>query len=231
MSNRSYRCDGLLVKEEGGIVLEAAIVLPLFLAFILFLVGFIQLSLAEMALQSAVSDTTKVIAANMYPLDLLVQEAKGKWEQSSPKGLIDQTLNRIDTVKQKAVQAEEFIEEYERWIPEPLVQLMGWEKNQREELEALAQAGTEETKQQIKAFYQPLLNSALKPMVVLYANKTRLKPDKLKVTKVILPDFNNKAEAFIGIEAQYEVPLTIPFFKKKIVIRKHAYEHAWVGGN
>jgi hypothetical protein len=221
----------LIHKEEGGIVLEAALVLPLFLSFVLLLVGFIQVSLAEMALQSAVSDTTKVIAANMYPLDLLYQEARSKWEQSSAKGLIDQTLGRIDTAKQKVVQAEEFVDEYERWIPEPVVKLMGWEKNQREELEALSQAGTEEAKQQIKAFYQPKLNSALTPMVVSYANKTRLKPERLKVTKVIFPDLNNKEEAFIGIEAQYEVPLAIPFFKKKIVIRKHAYEHAWVGGS
>ncbi|NHN30710.1 TadE/TadG family type IV pilus assembly protein [Paenibacillus agricola] len=218
-------------REEGSIVLEAAIVLPLFLSFILLLVGFIQVSLAEMALQSAVSDTTKVIAANMYPLDLVYQEAKSRWEQTAAKGWMDQALEKIGTAKEKVVQAEEFVDEYERWIPEPVVMLMGWEKNQRAELEALSQAGTEEAKQQIKDFYQPRLNAALTPMVVLYANKTRLKPERLKVTRVILPDLNDKEQAFIGIEAQYELKLAIPFFNKSIQIRKHAYEHAWVGGS
>jgi hypothetical protein len=221
----------LFRREDGGIVLEASLVLPLFLSFILLLIAFIQVSLAEMALQSAVSDTTKVVATNMYSIDLLYQEARSKWDQSSTKGLIDQTLEKIDTVKQKAVNAEELVDEYERWIPEPVVKLMQWEKNQREELALLSDAGTEEAKRQIEAVYNPLLNSALTPMVVLYANKTRLKPERLKVTKVILPDLNNKEEAFIGIEAQYEVPLAVPFFRKVIVIRKHAYEHAWVGGS
>ncbi|WP_240418700.1 pilus assembly protein [Paenibacillus periandrae] len=218
-------------REEGGIVLEASLVLPLFLSFILLLIAFIQVSLAEMALQSAVSDTTKVVATNMYPIDLIYQEAKSKWGQSSAKGLIDTTLDKIDMVRSKAVQGEEFVDEYERWIPEPVVKLMQWEKTQREQLEALSQAGTEEAKQKIEAIYKPLLNSVVTPLVVTYANKSRLKPERLQVTKVIMPDLNNKEEAFIGIEAQYEVPLTVPFFRKAIVIRKHAYEHAWVGGS
>ncbi|MEK3723493.1 pilus assembly protein [Paenibacillus sp. FSL H8-0034] len=218
-------------REEGGIVLEASLVLPLFLSFILLLIAFIQVSLAEMALQSAVSDTTKVVATNMYSIDLIYQEAKSKWDQSSAKGLMDTTLDKIDMVKSKAVQGEEFVDEYERWIPEPVVKLMQWEKTQREQLEAWSQAGTEEAKQKIEAIYKPLLNSAVTPLVVTYANKSRLKPERLQVTKVIMPDLNNKEEAFIGIEAQYEVPLTVPFFRKAIVIRKHAFEHAWVGGS
>jgi hypothetical protein len=221
----------LIRKEEGGIVLEASLVLPLFMSFILMLIAFIQVSLAEMALQSAVSETTKVIAANMYPVDLMYQEARSSWNQSSANGWIEQMLSRIESVKQKAVDGEDFVDEYERWIPDPVVKLMEWEKTQRNELEELSQAGTEEAKKRIEGVYNPLLNNAMTPMVNLYANKTRLKPEQLKVTKVILPDLDHKENAFIGIEAQYEVHLAVPFFRKIIIIRKHAYEHAWVGGS
>ncbi|WP_028548218.1 TadE/TadG family type IV pilus assembly protein [Paenibacillus sp. UNC451MF] len=216
--------------QEGGIVLEAALVLPLFLSFILVLIAFIQISLAEMALQSAVSDTTKVIAANLYPVDLLYQQARSKWNQSAPSGWIDGVIGQIDSVKQKAIDTEQFVDDYERWIPDPVVQLITWEKTNREHLEALGQAKTEEAKDQLEAAYKPLLNNTVTPIVVLYANPTRLKKERLKVTNVILPDLEHKENAFIGIEAQYEVPLTVPFFKKVIIIRKQAYERAWVGG-
>lgn len=184
-----------------------------------------------MALQSAVSETTKVVAAHMYPVDLMYQQAKGKWDQSSMKGKMEQVLDQIDSVKQKAVNTEEFIDEYERWIPDPVVKLMEWERMHRQELEDMTHAQTDEAKQKIKDTYKPLLNEAVTPIVALYANKSRLKTDRLKVTDVILLDLNGKKDVFIGIEAQYEVPLIIPFFHKVMVVRKKAMERAWIGGN
>lgn len=216
--------------QEGGIVLEAALVLPLFLSFILVLIAFVQISLAEMALQSAVTDTTRVIAANMYPVDLLYEQARSKWNQSAASGWVDGVIDQIDSVKQKAVDTEQFVEDYERFIPDPVVQFIGLEKKYREHIEALGQAKTEDAKQQLEAAYKPILNSAVTPVVALYANQSRLRKERLKVTNVILPDLVHKENAFIGIEAQYEVPLTIPFFQKVIIIRKQAYERAWVGG-
>jgi hypothetical protein len=221
----------LVRNEEGGIVLEASIVLPMFLSFILMLIAFIQVSLAELALQSAVSESTKVIAVNMYPVDLLYQEARGRWDNSSANDWINQALGRIKSVKQKAIDGEEFVDEYERWIPTPIVKLMEWERTQRNELEELTHAGSEEARKKIEGVYKPLLNSAMTPVVWMYANKTRLKQERMKVTEVILPDLDHKENAFIGIEAQYDVHLSVPFFRKVIVIRKHAYEHAWVGGS
>ncbi|WP_256865243.1 TadE/TadG family type IV pilus assembly protein [Paenibacillus sp. 32352] len=216
--------------QEGGIVLEAALVLPLFLSFILVLIAFIQISLAEMALQSAVTDTTKVVAANMYPVDLLYQQARSKWNQSAASGWIDKVVGQIESAKQKAVDAEQFIEDYERWIPDPVVQLVEWEKTYREHLENLGNAKTEEAKKQLEEAYKPLLSKAVTPLVAHYANPARIKKDRLKVTKVILPDLEHKENAFVGIEAQYEVPLSIPFFKKTVIVRKQAFERAWVGG-
>jgi hypothetical protein len=221
----------LVRNEEGGIVLEASLVLPLFLSFVLMLIAFIQISLAEMALQSAVSETTKVLAVNMYPVDLLYAQAKSKWNQSAASGWIDQALGHIQSTKQKAVDTEQFVTEYERWIPEPAVKLLEWEKTHREKLEALGQAGTEEAKKSIEEAYKPLVNRAFAPIVGIYANETRIKKDRLKVTNVTLPDFNNKEKAYVGIEAEYELPLTVPFFRKTVLIRKKAFERAWVGGS
>ncbi|PZE21815.1 TadE/TadG family type IV pilus assembly protein [Paenibacillus xerothermodurans] len=219
----------IIRDDEGGIVLEAALVLPLFLSFILMLIAFIQISLAEMALQSAVSETTKVLAVNMYPVDLLYAQAKNQWDQSAVSVWLDQAIGRVKAVNQTAADTEQFVQDYEQWIPEPLVKVMGWEKTHRQQLEALSQSGTEEAKKQVRDAYQPILNSTFAPLVGVYANKTRLNMDRLKVTNVILPDLNNTEEAFVGVEAQYELPLHVPFFRKTVIIRKKAYERAWVG--
>ncbi|TDF99590.1 TadE/TadG family type IV pilus assembly protein [Paenibacillus piri] len=221
----------LIRDQEGGIVMEAALVLPMFLSFVLMLIVFIQISLTEMALQSAVSETTKVLAVHMYPVDLLYAQAKSKWDQSAANGWIEQAKGKIEAVQQKAVNAEQFVEDYERWIPDPVVKLIGWEQKEREQLEALAQAETEEAKERVKAAYTPVLNSAFAPIVAMHANPSRIKKERLKVTRVTFPDLNHKEHAFMSIEAEYELPLHVPFFKKTVFIRKQAFERAWVGGS
>lgn len=57
-------------KEEGSITLEAAMVLPFFMLFIVFLATIIRISIADMALYQSVSETNEVIATHAYPADL-----------------------------------------------------------------------------------------------------------------------------------------------------------------
>lgn len=213
-------------QQKGSVVLEAALVLPFFLAFILLLVVFIRVSIAEMALQSAVSESTKVLAANMYPVELLVEEAKRKWDGTRVSGWLSQAVSQAESVRQKAVDAESFAEEYERWIPDPLIELMAWEKTKREQLEAWGGDMADEGKKQA----MDKLAEAATPIVAGFADQRRLNPSRLKVTKLTFPDFENKEDAFVGIEAQYEFTFAVPFYRKTVTLRKHALERAWVGG-
>lgn len=66
-------------KEEGSMVVEAAMVLPFFLLFVLFLISIVQMTLYSTALQSTASDTVKSLSTHMYPAALAVQ----KWGTSS----------------------------------------------------------------------------------------------------------------------------------------------------
>lgn len=56
---------------NGSLTLEAAIILPFFLAFILALAGFIDAAKTEMAVQAAASETVKQLAHHYAPLDQL----------------------------------------------------------------------------------------------------------------------------------------------------------------
>lgn len=213
-------------RERGSIVLEAALVMPFFIAFMLLLIVFIRLSLAEMALQSAVSEATKVMAANMYPVKLLADEAKTRWDNSKLGQWVNGAVNQVEGVRQQAVDAEAFVEQYERWIPEPLVQLMAWEKERREQLETFGTEATDEAKRQAAA----KIAEAATPIVATFADQKRLDPKKLKVTDMTFPDLIGDGDAFVGMEAQYEFTFNVPFFRKTVLLKKRALERAWVGG-
>lgn len=66
----------IIERQDGGIAVESAIMLPIFLAFVLALIMFTYISLIELALQSAVTETVKSISTQVYPVKLLMEAAK-----------------------------------------------------------------------------------------------------------------------------------------------------------
>jgi predicted membrane-bound dolichyl-phosphate-mannose-protein mannosyltransferase len=59
------------INEDGSITLEAALIVPVFMFFILFLIIIIQIAVAEIALQRAASQTTEYVATHVYPVHLV----------------------------------------------------------------------------------------------------------------------------------------------------------------
>jgi len=57
--------------EDGSLTLEAAMVMPFFLLFIVFMATIIRISIVDMALKKAASETAEVIAAHVYPAVLM----------------------------------------------------------------------------------------------------------------------------------------------------------------
>ncbi|WP_019534121.1 TadE/TadG family type IV pilus assembly protein [Paenibacillus ginsengihumi] len=214
-------------EDKGSITLEAALVLPLFMSLIMVLVAFVQIALAEMALQSAVSSTAKVVAANLYPVDLLYQQGKEQWSQSRPAAWLNYVTSRVESARQTAIEAETFVDDYSRWIPEPVVKLVAWERTKREALENLGTEAGEAAKRQAE---EAMYGAAL-PVLSSFANPRRLHLEGLKVTDLEFPSFDNKDNAYFGLEAQYEMKLAVPFYRKTIVIKKRAVERAWIGGS
>jgi hypothetical protein len=101
----------VIKKDQGSIVLESAIILPFFLAFVLAMISFVQIATAEIALQSAVSETTKQIAAHIYPLYVYKQSEAGK-KMLEP-------INYITNISQ----------DYSSFIPGALANMMQWTKD------------------------------------------------------------------------------------------------------
>jgi hypothetical protein len=199
--------------------------LPIFISFVLVLNSFIQISTAQIALQTAVSETTKQLAAHMYPVNLLYKKAEGQIVGSHTEAIIQRVLDQIEQARNKVSNSEDFVEKYASYIPEPIVVLLEWEKKKRELLEANGQDKSQELLDQA---FNPMANKAFTDLVLKFADPVILHPDHLKVIDVQLPNLA-LSDALIAIEAEYDIQLPIPFFHRTMALRKRAVEKAWIG--
>lgn len=67
-----------LRDEKGSLTLEAAMVMPVFLLFVVFLASIIRISVADMALKQAVSETTEIFATHAYPIAVATNAGEKK---------------------------------------------------------------------------------------------------------------------------------------------------------
>jgi hypothetical protein len=222
---RINRLKSLLAKTSGSIVVEASLILPVFLSFVLVLNSFIQITIAQIALQTAVSETTKQIATHMYPVKLLYSAAESKITGSQTGKIIQQVLQQIEEARSKVTGSEDLVEQYASYIPQSIVLLLEWEKQQREHIEA---NGQDISQQMLDRTFNPLLNQAFTDLVLQFADNQVLRPNNLKVVAVQLPNLVS-SEALIAIEAEYDVQLNLPFFHRTLALRKRAVERVWIG--
>jgi hypothetical protein len=212
---RSCRISG----NEGSIVLEAALVMPMFLAFIIALISLMRICIIEAAFDHALSDLTKQTAAHMYAIELIYDEA-----HSTEAGQqVFQHLERIKEARNGVLEAEDWVADYALFVPDPILDLVAFEKRHRENIEQSAE----------RQMYASL-NKIFRPLVAWYTDTgvsgdKWINPYQVNVTKVMFPDFRNKDEAYFGIEAEYRVNLFIPFFQTHVILKARAYERAWVG--
>lgn len=216
----------LRADQHGGIVLEAALILPLFLSFVLALIMVIQIAWLEFALQAAVSETTKSFAAQMYPARMLVQEAKVKAEQTQAAVVIANAVDRVKNARNTVISAENWVDEYAAFIPDPILAILEWEKEKRELGEGYIEA---EYNRLVKEVVQPKVNAAFTPIVYAFADRNRLDKGKLRVTSVTFPGLEPGGASVFGLEAQVEFQLILPFIQQRFILKKRAYERAWLG--
>jgi hypothetical protein len=212
--------------EEGGIVVEASLTLPFFALLLLGAVSLIQLAAVDVALRSAVSDTVKTVAADMYPVRLLYGEAKQRVESSKPAQARNEVAGRVEAARDKVQTAEQFVDDYAAYIPEPIVRLADAEKRLRSALEDAADDRLEEVKQTAA---RTIAKEAVTPILASFADTSILKRDRLQVTAVDWPVPDDPERAWVGIEATYEMKLALPFVTHTIVLKKKAFERCWIG--
>lgn len=184
--------------DKASITLEAAIVMPFFVAFLLVMIAMVKVAMLQMALQGAVNETVKQLATHAYPAyviqaDLVDAAGETEWGKAF--------LESVDSAGQVWSDVKE---------AESLVQSVGINLNITGPIE-----------QAIKQFIDSLACAAAEPVVEAYADTKILDPANLTVSRVM---FNNE---FLGIEAQYHYKMVVPFFKPDLILRAQAAEKLW----
>lgn len=182
--------------------MEAALVMPLLLMVLVVFIVLIRLCAAQMALQSAASQTARQAAAHIYPVDLALRQASSQISAFQPMNV------PMSEWSDAAATAAD-------WLPDPAGAAVS--AALRGDWEPFADAAATE-----------LGRAVVEPLLQQYADEAVIEKERISLSRLTLPDLNNKENPYLTIEAQYEFPLSIPFTDKKILLRERASERVWV---
>lgn len=72
---------------------------------------------------------------------------------------------------------------------------------------------------------------ALEQLVLHLADEETLNADRLRIAAVKLPKPHSAEEGYLSIEAEYRLPLQLPWHRQPLALRVSARERAWIGGS
>jgi hypothetical protein len=173
--------------------------MPIVLFVIMFFVFLIKLAAVQMALHGAVSQTVRQAAANIRPAALAAEQAAVSLP--GPRG-IQVPLSEIGDVAGQIAE----------WLPDPAGSFLAAAARGDLQDSAAANIG--------RSVVQPLLRRS--------ADRAVLEPDRLRLSKLSLPDLKGGPEPYLRIEAEYSFRLGLPFTKREVVLRERAEERVWV---
>lgn len=216
----------MIKQTEGSITVEAAIVLPAMILFVMFMASLIQIAAAELALRSAVSETVKSTAVHWEPVRMVYREAKEQVMSTTPGQWAGSMADKLLNARAGWTEAEDWVMNYEALFPDIVGVIVQWEIQRREYLE---QRGIDAVDTTISKAVDPLLCQAFEPILRHYANEKLLKADGLSVNAVKLPSLEEGGDAAVLITAGYTLKLPVPFWNKTLHLEKTSVERAWVG--
>ncbi|AJS59829.1 pilus assembly protein [Paenibacillus sp. IHBB 10380] len=198
-------------SEQGSIVLEAALVFPLFIFFILFLIYMVQMTLISTALQSTVSDTVKMVSTHMYPVALAVTPDATEDVEGGSKLTGNWIIPKLSVT--------DWASEYSKSLPAPL---SDW-------IMAAAATGDEPLQNLKNSTAEAVLDPIVKPLLKPFMQSQMLSYGRIHVSNIHVPDMKTRNNPYFGIEVSYELPMRVPFINKKIVLQARSEERLWIG--
>ncbi|QGH34096.1 hypothetical protein GI584_08715 [Gracilibacillus salitolerans] len=191
-------------KEDGSITLEAAIVMPFFVLFLVFLIYMVKFALVDIAINRATSEATKQVATQLYPAMVVVDEVKNAGS-SIPKyaeldGDLSENINRIETSV----------------------------------IATLGEANYNTIKEQAGAAVEGAAASVFTSVVTHYLEVEEqmniVETDNVQVTSAKIPNiFSDGGDKYVELTTEYELDLPIPFIEEPFIFEKHSKERAWIG--
>ncbi|WP_249436110.1 TadE family protein [Paenibacillus sp. Marseille-Q4541] len=214
---RSNKKDNHMMSDKGSIVLDASLVMPIFLFFIVFLIYFVQMTLFVTALQTAASETAKKISAHMYPVSLAVDAAGAVDSGWNGMGLPGSGDGGIFPIPELSL--TDMVAKYASALPEPIGEWASMAAASGEAPLLHLQSSASET----------VLDPVIKPLISPVIENTVLEYDRIHVNGIDLPNLKENTNPYFGVELTYELPLKVPFIGKSIRIQASSKERIWIG--
>ncbi|MCJ8013144.1 pilus assembly protein [Paenibacillus sp. KQZ6P-2] len=196
---------------QGSMVVEASIVMPMFIFFVIFLIYMVQMTLISTALQSTVSDTVKMVSTHMYPVALAIEQKAPEKDENGKEPAGSWSIPKLSL--------SDWAAQYTDTLPAPLNEWM-----------AGAIAKADEPLQDLKnQVAEAALDPVVKPILKPYMESRLLDYDRIHVSNIQIPNLKTRTDPYFGIEVSYELPMKVPFLNKKIVLQAKAQERLWIG--
>ncbi len=205
-------------EQKASIVLEAAIVLPAIILFMLALIILIHIQLVQLALQETASQAVRTIATHIHPVEKAYQ-------YYTAKGSKDFALNDDKLLQnRKGTEEERFLKE---WQPEALEKVTGLLPEPVKSLATAAASGNWDPV--LHAITAELIGKTIvAPNLYRFANDHIIEPDRISLEQIIWPDLKNHSPDLVGIQLSYEYPIKIPLLNKPVLITAAAVSRAWI---
>jgi hypothetical protein len=189
-------------NDQGSIVLEAALVMPMIMMVLLVFVMLIRLCAVQMALHSAASQSVRQIAANIHPVELA-------WKQAAARIPVPETAQSpLSSWSEIAADASE-------WLPSPVGEVV-----------SSALQGDFKPLQNMAA--TEIGRAVIEPLLREFADAAIIDPKRLRLDWLTLPDLGKTEEPYLAISVEYDFPLKLPFLGKPIVLKEQASERVWI---
>ncbi|MBA9085836.1 Flp pilus assembly protein TadG [Fontibacillus solani] len=206
--------------SKGSIVLEAALVMPVFVIVIFFFIYMVQMTLLSSQMQMVASNTVREVSTNIYPVALAVQSYAQK-QETGTEGVFGtegkSTLNTMKSISKLSL--SELASQYASSFPSPI---SDWIKD-------AAAKGDEPLNDLKNQVAESVLDPVVKPILHPFLDGTLLKEERLHVNRIFVPDLKKGKTPYFGLEISYELPIKVPFTGRRIVLQAKAEERVWIG--
>ncbi|MDR0269840.1 pilus assembly protein [Paenibacillus sp.] len=197
--------------QQGSMVVEASLIMPMFIFFVLFLIYMVQMTLVSTALQSTVSDTVKMVSTHIYPIALAIEQKAPENDKDGKEPVGSWSVPKLSL--------RDWAAQYTKTLPSPLNEWMNG-----------AAAKADEPLQDLKnQVAEAVLDPIVKPILKPYMESKLLDYDRIHVSNIQIPNLRTRTDPYFGIEVSYELPMKVPFLGKKIVLQAKAQERLWIG--
>lgn len=207
----------LMDKNKGSMTLEAAFIVPLFLLFLVGLINFINILMVYVAMDHAVSETSKLIATHSFPLrDIGSITSMAVGQATGGKNKVPS----VEEVASGSVSVNQVALNY------------GFQMLDKS-LQKLAPKG-------VGAASEAVIEDVVKSKVMEYYPLKEISEDDFRLTEVNVFNEETKPQKVngiilnpedIAIVVVYKVKMPIPFFPlQEIILTNTAVERAWADG-